>query len=196
MRPLAYVYPYAILFWAAFLWAFIREAGLISRAQKASVSGGAPADKGSLLVVMLTQGLAFAAAFSLAWMPWGRYGDQRIAFWIGIAVLIAGAVLRRLCFRALGASFTGEVRVRPDQRVVAAGPYRWVRHPSYTAGILMIVGVATALGSWVGATIAFVMSVAGYVYRVRVEERALMATLGDTYRDYTKATKRFIPFVI
>ena len=40
------------------------------------------------------------------------------------------------------------------------------------------------------------MSVAGYVYRVRVEERALMATLGDTYRDYTKATKRFIPFVI
>src|SRR5947209_10776018 len=176
MHPLVYVFPYAIVFWVGFLWAFGRESLVLGRAQKAAASGGAPDDKGSLRVVMLTQAVGFAAAFSLAWMPWGRYANPRAAFWIGLVMLIAGAVLRRLCFRALGASFTGEVRVRPDQRVVAAGPYRWVRHPSYTAGILMIVGVATALGSWVGATIAFVMSVAGYVYRVRVEERALMAT--------------------
>jgi protein-S-isoprenylcysteine O-methyltransferase Ste14 len=111
-------------------------------------------------------------------------------------MLIAGSVLRRLCFRALGPSFTGEVRVRPDQRIVAAGPYAWVRHPSYTAGILMIGGIATALGSWVGTAIAFMLTVLGYAYRVRVEERALTATLGDAYRDYAAATKRFIPFVL
>ena len=196
MRPLAYVFPYAVVFWAVFLWAFVREAGVISRAGKATASGDAPDDKGSLRVVVLTQGLGFATAFWLAWMAWGRYADRRLAFWIGIAVLIAGAVLRRLCFRALGTSFTGEVRVRPDQRVVAAGPYRWVRHPSYTAGILMITGVATALGSWIGTLIAFVLAVIGYAYRVRVEERALAATLGDAYREYAATTKRFIPFVI
>ena len=113
-----------------------------------------------------------------------------------MAMIIAGAILRRLCFRALGASFTGEVRVRPDQRVIARGPYRWARHPSYTAGMLMITGVATALGSWVGAAIGLTLAVAGYAYRVRVEERALTATLGEAYRDYAAGTKRFIPFVI
>jgi protein-S-isoprenylcysteine O-methyltransferase Ste14 len=60
----------------------------------------------------------------------------------------------------------------------------------------MIVGAATALGSWVGVVIGFVLSAIGYAYRVRVEERALMTTLGDQYRQYVAATKRFIPLVI
>jgi protein-S-isoprenylcysteine O-methyltransferase Ste14 len=196
MRPLPFVFPYAAIFWVAFFWAFGREARVIRRAQKATASGGAPDDSGSLRVVMLTQGLGFAAAFSFAWVSRGRYADPRIAFWIGMTMLMGGALLRRLCFRALGASFTGEVRVRRDQRLIAAGPYRWVRHPSYTAGILMITGVATALGSWVGTVIAFGLALAGYAYRVRIEERALTATLGDSYRAYAAATKRFIPFVI
>ena len=88
------------------------------------------------------------------------------------------------------------MRVRPDQRVIVAGPYHWVRHPSYTVGILMITGVATALGSWIGTLVAFSLAVVGYAYRVRVEERALSATLGEAYRSYAATTKRFIPFVI
>jgi protein-S-isoprenylcysteine O-methyltransferase Ste14 len=196
MRPLVYVFPYAVVFWAAFLWAFGREALIIGRAQKAAASGGAPSDRGSLRVVTLTQAIGFAAAFTLAWAPWGRYANQRAAFWIGMAMLIGGAVLRRLCFRALGASFTGEVRVHADQRVIAVGPYRWTRHPSYTAGMLIITGVATALGSWVGTAIGFGFTVIGYLYRVRVEERALTTTLGDAYRQYAAGRKRFIPFLI
>ena len=196
MRPLAYVYPFAIIFWIAFLWAFGREAMIIRRATSATASGGAPDDAGSLRVVSLTQAVGFASAFILAWAPWGRYPNPAAAFWVGMAMFIAGAVLRRLCFRALGASFTGEVRVRPDQRVVAVGPYRWARHPSYTAGMLMITGVATALGSWVGSVIGLTLAVVGYVYRVRVEERAMTATLGDAYREYAAGTKRFIPFLI
>lgn len=196
MRPLAYVFPYALIFWVVFLWAFVREAAVIGRAQKAASSGGAPDDKGSLRLVMVTQALGFVAAFWLAWFARGRYANPYVAFWVGIVLLVAGAVLRRLCFRALGASFTGEVRVRPEQRVIVAGPYHWVRHPSYTAGILMITGVATALGSWLGTLIAFLLAVAGYAYRVRVEERALAATLGDAYRSYAATTKRFIPFLI
>jgi len=196
VRPLAYTFPYFIVFWVVFLWAFVREAAVIGRARKGVAAAHAPDDKGSLGVVMLTQSIGFVVAFSLAWMPWGQFADRRAAFWVGMAMLIAGAVLRRLCFRALGASFTGEVRVRPEQHLVTAGPYRWVRHPSYTAGILMIVGVATALGSWMGAVLAFVLAVVGYAYRVRVEEQALMTTLGATYRDYAAGRKRFIPFVV
>ena len=196
MRPLAYSFPYALVFWIVFLWAFVREASIIGRARKGAARDGAPDDKGSLRVVMLTQGLGFLAAFSLAWAHWGRLADPRAAFWIGMLTVLAGTVLRRLCFRALGASFTGEVRVRPEQQVVSDGPYRWVRHPAYTAGVLMIVGVAIALGSWIGALIALLCTTAGYAYRVNVEERALLATLGEPYRAYRARTKRFIPFVI
>ena len=57
MRPLAYVFPYALIFWVVFIWAFVREAGVIGRAQKAASSGGAPDDKGSLRFVVLTSEL-------------------------------------------------------------------------------------------------------------------------------------------
>lgn len=196
MRPLAFTLPYVIVFVAVSIWGYVAEARLIRKAIGETASARAPQDKGSLAVVMLTQSLAFAAAFFLAWTPFGRVHDQRIIFWIGIAVWVAGAVLRRLCFRALGQSFTGEVRVRSEQRVITSGPYRWVRHPAYTAGTLMIVGVALTLGTWLGALIALPLTLVGYGYRVQVEERALTETLGPAYRDYASRTKRFIPFIV
>jgi protein-S-isoprenylcysteine O-methyltransferase Ste14 len=198
MRPLALRFPYVIVFIAVVLWSFVREEQLVRRAAQASVSGDAPADRGSLYVVIVLQGLGFLAAVTLPWIParWMHFPNERVAFWCGIALMIAGAALRRMCFRALGESFTGEVRVRADQRVVTTGPYRWVRHPGYSAGILMAIGVGIALGTWLGALISAVLTVIGYAYRISVEERALVNGLGDSYRDYMKRTKRFIPFVI
>jgi len=198
MRPLAFTLPYVVVFIAVFLWSFVLEERIVLRAAKATASGNAPADRGSLYVVMVTQGLGFMAAFILAWIApvWARFPNERFAFWSGLALMIAGATLRRMCFHALGESFTGEVRVRADQRVVTTGPYRWIRHPGYSAGILMSIGVAVTLGTWLGAVVGAACTVLGYAYRVSVEERALVATLGDSYRDYARKTKRFIPFVI
>lgn len=181
---------------AVFLWSFVAESTIVARATNAAARGAAPDDRGSLGVVMMTQGVAFLAVFWLAWTRYGRFHDQRVAFWIGIAIILAATTLRRICFRALGQSFTGEVRVRDDQRVVTSGPYRLVRHPAYTAGVLMVVGVPLTLGTWLGALIATVLSVAGYAYRVAVEERALATKLGAPYLEYMARTKRFIPFVV
>src|SRR5207244_11386939 len=66
----------------------------------------------------------------------------------GIGCLVAGGLLRRHCFRMLGDSFTYDVRVATGQRVVERGAYRYVRHPSYTAGLLLLGGIRLALGNW------------------------------------------------
>jgi len=196
LRPLVFTLPYFIYFAAAFGWAFIGEARVISRARKGVSADGAPDDHGSLKTVLRTQMLGFLAAFWLAWKPWGRFPDARVAFWVGLALYVSAAILRRLCFRALGESFTGEVRVRSDQHVVQSGPYRFVRHPSYTAGILLNAGTGVMLGTWLGTLILVTLTTLGYASRVRVEERVLAAKLGAPYSDYMSRTRRFIPFVI
>ena len=198
MRPLAFTFPYIVVFLGVFVWSSVREDRIVRGAVKASVSGDAPADRGSIYAVIGLQGLGFFAAFLAGWIapPWARFANERVAFWIGMALLIAGVALRRICFRALGESFTGEVRVRPGQRVITDGPYRWVRHPGYSAGILMAIGVGVALGTWLGTLGVAALTVIGYLYRVSVEERALVRTLGDPYREYMKQTKRFIPFLV
>jgi protein-S-isoprenylcysteine O-methyltransferase Ste14 len=141
--------------------------------------------------------LAFVAAFPLAWAPALQVAApvRGMVFWSGVALLIAGSLLRRHCWRMLGAYFTGDVRVQANQPVVAAGAYSFLRHPSYTAGVLMNIGVGLALGSWASAFLLTVASLLVYSYRIKVEERVLLAAIGEPYRDFMRTRKRLIPYV-
>ena len=95
----------------------------------------------------------------------------------------------------LGKHFTGDVKASAEQPVIDTGAYRWIRHPSYTGGILMYLGTGMALTSWLSTLIITLAGALGYVYRVRVEEQALRNNLGGRYQEYMRRTKRFVPFV-
>jgi protein-S-isoprenylcysteine O-methyltransferase Ste14 len=109
--------------------------------------------------------------------------------------MIVGMALRWYAIWVLGASFTCDVATRPGQEVVQSGPYRWMRHPSYTGSLMTVLGVLLCCDNLVSPA-ALAVAVAGYAYRIRVEERALATDLGSAYRDYMKRTKRLIPFLI
>ena len=193
MTPLPFLFPYALLFWAVDVWAFAPEFGIVRRARKNQTA----ADSKSLQVILLGMSLALFLSFPLAWVPSLQFAaaHRAAAFYGGIATMIAGALLRRHCFRMLGASFTGDVQARADQEIVQRGAYRILRHPSYSAGVLLNIGVGVALGSWGSAVLLAVVSIAVYSYRIAVEERRLLAVIGDPYRQFISTRKRLIPFV-
>ena len=197
MRPLLFVLPHAIVFWAVFLWAFTPEFRIVNAAMKESKKEDSK-DAGSVKVIMAVMQLAFFAAFPLAWvrgtmMP----AESRLfVFYGGVGLVFLGSVLRRICWKALGEYFTGDVRAREGQPVIQSGPYKWVRHPSYTAGMLMNLGIGFALTNWLSVGILLIATAAAYGYRVHVEERALVAELGAPYADYMRSHKRFIPFIV
>jgi protein-S-isoprenylcysteine O-methyltransferase Ste14 len=112
---------------------------------------------------------------------------------VGIAFLIAGSLLRRHCWKPLGEHFTGDVQAEAYQPVITRGAYRWVRHPADTGGILMFAGIGVALASWGSFAILVVAAIVVYGYRVRVEERALVQTIGEPYVAYVKTHKPFVP---
>ena len=161
------------------------------------------ADRGSYAAVMVLMSAGYWSAFYFA----GRSaGDPafRAPFascffgpwsaWAGAILVVGGTLFRQWAIRALGEYFTRSVRVSPDQRVVEDGPYRWVRHPSYTGGMLAAIGVGLALGNAVSLACLLLASLAGFGYRIHVEEKALVETLGEPYRVYRARTKRLIPF--
>jgi len=184
---------FAIPFWIVFFFAFVREGRVIRGSFTTTPS---EQDAGTFRALVIGSPLALATAIAASFLPWLTIAWPAIAVLLGMALLIAGAVLRRLCFNALGTSFTGTVIVAKDQAVVQSGPYRFVRHPSYTAAFLMFIGVGLALGSWLSVAILFLAHCYLYGRRVAVEERALLDTLGTPYREYMSRTRRFIPFVI
>ncbi len=196
MRPLVFTVPYAWVFWAVYAWAFWPELLLVTRADPSARSRSSR-DAGSLRVIALGMWAAMLAGFWLSFLEVGRFHvGEKLWFWTGVVLLAAGSLLRRLCWHTLGEYFTGDVQARVDQPVIERGPYRWVRHPSYTGGLAMFLGIGLSLQSWASLLVLVATSVAVYAFRIIVEERALAQTLGDRYRDYQKRTKRLIPFVI
>jgi protein-S-isoprenylcysteine O-methyltransferase Ste14 len=185
--------PFAIPFWLVFFFAFVREGRVV---QGSFATTPSEQDAGTFRALVIGSPLALVAAIAASFLPWLTIPWPEIAVVLGIALLIAGAVLRRLCFNALGKSFTGTVIVAKDQTIVQNGPYRFVRHPSYTAAFLMFIGIGLALCSWISLAVLFLAHCYLYGRRVAVEERALLDTLGAPYREYTSRTRRFIPFVI
>jgi protein-S-isoprenylcysteine O-methyltransferase Ste14 len=118
-----------------------------------------------------------------------------VAAWIGLALLWCGVVLRFWSFRTLGRYFTFVVQTSGDQPVIDRGPYRAVRHPSYAGLLLAVLGLALFIENWLSVAGLVVAVGGGLVFRIHVEERALLDNLGDAYRDYAATHKRLIPFV-
>lgn len=153
-------------------------------------------DRGShgLLILSLFAGIA-AAFFCLGAVPRAAMPVPGALFWAGIATMLAGVAFRWYAIRVLGRFFTRDVATHEGQVVVEKGPYRLIRHPSYTGNLLVVAGIGLALANWASLAVVLAFALAGHAYRVRVEEQALCAALGDAYRDYMKRTRRFIPWV-
>lgn len=113
----------------------------------------------------------------------------------GVAVFAAGIVLRWYSIIHLGRFFTVNVAIAADHQLVDTGPYRFVRHPSYTGALLAFVGFGMVMRNWASVLVISMPVALAFLYRIHVEERALIQALGERYRAYIKRTKRLIPFV-
>jgi protein-S-isoprenylcysteine O-methyltransferase Ste14 len=157
--------------------------------------GGKRQDRGSYLLLVLCILAAGVIALLSTTVPWFRIGGEPIPFILGVVLAWGGIVLRAASFRALGRYFTFHVETRPDQPVISTGPYRVLRHPSYTGLWLTIVGLALMCGTWIALAAALLLPAVGLAVRIRVEERALKAELGEAYLAFAATRKRLIPFV-
>ena len=117
-------------------------------------------------------------------------------FYAGMGLMIAGIIIRQWSIAVLGRYFSTSVGIQKDQKVVQTGPYRLVRHPSYTGALLIMVGIGLALQSWGAVLVILMISAITYGYRIRMEEKVLVSELGDEYLQYMKKTKRIIPYLL
>jgi protein-S-isoprenylcysteine O-methyltransferase Ste14 len=153
-------------------------------------------DRGTKWILALAFYFGIAAALAIARVPRLRvYANNWWTFGLGVAIVLAGAVLRDWAILSLGRWFRREVTIEPGQRIVRRGPYRFLRHPSYTGLILIFTGFGLVFGSWVGAAAALLIVFAGMLPRIRVEERALAQAFGPDYTDYASSRARLLPYV-
>lgn len=199
MLPLIYTDPRAAsIFLAACLIWLLPEMFATSRQMaKASRKDAAVRDQSSLGILLGLQWIGLFLNFSVGWffpaaaIPWQR----TMAFALGVICILLGVALRWYSIRILGRYFTRDVAVSSDQHVIQVGPYRLIRHPAYSGTLLTMLGVGLATANWASLTSLLLCVIGGHLYRVQVEEKALIAAIGQPYIEYMRHTRRFIPLL-
>jgi protein-S-isoprenylcysteine O-methyltransferase Ste14 len=165
---------------------FVLEVSLRVR-EAAQGRGGRARDRGTRILVAVSIGAPIGIAAASDAPKLG------IPTAIGLVVMWLGLATRIWAVVSLGRSFRTTVEVDPDQAVVTTGPYRWIRHPSYTGLLLIVAGFGLAADNWLSIAACLVLPFPAILRRIHVEEAELEHVLGDTYRAYRSHSKRLIP---
>jgi protein-S-isoprenylcysteine O-methyltransferase Ste14 len=122
-------------------------------------------------------------------------GKTPTVFWSGIVIILLGFALRVWAVTTLGASFRTTVEINVNQEVIKSGPYKLIRHPSYTGLLMFCLGYGIAVQNWLSLLVAVVLPLSALIYRMQVEEKALVTSLGSDYEAYRCQTKKIIPWI-
>jgi protein-S-isoprenylcysteine O-methyltransferase Ste14 len=151
-------------------------------------------DHGTYWLIQAGQAAALAAGlFAPRWAP--ATNLPTLVWPVGAVIIVLGTAVRVWSLRTLGNHFRRDVHVQAGQDLVTTGPYRWLRHPSYTGALLLFVGVGIGQANALSVLLLTVLPVAVYLRRIRVEEAALCAGLGDLYHVFAADRARLVPWL-
>jgi len=127
------------------------------------------------------------------WITWSLLPISEWIRWLGLIVGVMIMLVVRWVLHTLGCNVSETVLTKLHHQLITTGPYRWVRHPLYTAGIVLFCSIALMQGSWLllvttGIAASFIRFIV-----IPVEERALVARFEDSYEIYRKQTGRLLP---
>ena len=167
---------------------------LVAAVTRTRKGGGKVQDRGSMLLLWT---VIFASIWSSSWVRDTLLGIRfHNAAWLlplSLAVLVAGLVVRLTAIYTLGRSFSVNVAIRPEQKVQRAGLYRFVRHPSYLGMLIIFLAVGLEARNWLSLAIMLVPTTLALLYRIHIEEAALLGAFGEEYAGYSRDTSRLIP---
>lgn len=128
-------------------------------------------------------------------LPGAKIPGQPASFFIGVGVVCAGLCLRWFAILTLGKYFTAVIMTQENQPLIQHGPYRLVRHPSYTGVLVIMGGMGILIGNWFSVLAILLCFGIGLLYRIEKEEQELLRAFGSEYEQYRKHTKRLLPFI-
>lgn len=172
---------------ASEIWIFSRD--------RARVAGRLE-DRGSRRVVVLAIIAAITLALAAASVPGTAIDLPPAALtFAGVVLMLAGIVFRLTAVRTLGRFFRTSVTMQDDHRLIADGPYRWLRNPSYSGSMTTLTGFGLAIGNYLALAFAILLPLAGYWWRIRIEEASLAGRFGPRYDEYRAVRWALVPFV-
>ena len=138
----------------------------------------------------------FIYMISPQWMMWSVLPLPIWLRWIGAGLGVLSVLLFLWTHRALGSNFSGTLHIKKNHTLITHGPYRWVRHPLYTAILMMFIAFFFLSANWFIGLLGVLTITLIMVSRTKKEEKMMIEKFRDEYGAYMKRTGRFLPRLI
>jgi protein-S-isoprenylcysteine O-methyltransferase Ste14 len=113
---------------------------------------------------------------------------------LSLAIVMAGAACGVWARLTIGTNWSGVVTFKEDHELIQSGPYRFVRHPIYTALLFMGLGSALDYGRLYGF-ILLVLAAGALIWKMRLEEKLMTEHFPERYPAYRRRVKALVPFI-
>jgi protein-S-isoprenylcysteine O-methyltransferase Ste14 len=130
------------------------------------------------------------------WLAFGSLSLPVWLRWTGVALALAGFALLQWAQVTLGKSWSDTPRMLKEQTLITRGPYQFIRHPIYTAFILILGSILLISANWFIGLAWLGMTVLEVTSRIGFEESLMLEYFGDQYREYMKRTGRLLPLLL
>ena len=184
---------------AVLIVAFIAHRGYYTRKYAADNPEPTPS-RSSALAQRLTTVLIVLAPVALLlylmsprWLNWAALSVADGLRWAGLALALVGFGLLQWAQNTLGRHWSDAARLQADHQLVTAGPYRWLRHPIYSAFLLILSAPLLLSANWLVGGLWLGMTCLDVAGRIRTEEALLLERYGDLYRAYCRRAGRILP---
>ena len=183
-----------LIFWIVWMtwWASEFLLNIIVRSGKNDKKGH---DKNSLVLIWIIIAIAITSGIIIANQLKMPISNSYIIHYIGLSVIVGGMIVRFISIWTLGRLFTVDVTIRENHKIKKDGIYRMIRHPSYSGSLLSFIGFGISLNNWLSLMTITVLMTAAFLYRIRVEEKSLIAQFGSDYLNYKRDTYFLIPWI-
>jgi protein-S-isoprenylcysteine O-methyltransferase Ste14 len=127
------------------------------------------------------------------WLVWTSLSFPHWLRWTGIGLALLGFALLQWAQNTLGTNWSDTPRMIREQSLVTSGPYRFIRHPIYTAFLLILGSTLLISANWLIGLAWISMTILEVASRIGFEEQLMREYFGDQYLEYSKRTGRLLP---
>jgi protein-S-isoprenylcysteine O-methyltransferase Ste14 len=155
-----------------------------------------PEPVGPIVLLFLSAAIIVVFAAAPHFLAWAALPLPEAVRWTGLGVAFVAFALLEWAQSALGRNWSLRAQLLESHELVTVGPYRWVRHPMYSAGLLASVSVLLLSANWLVGGCWLLMHVWQFTLKIPLEEELMTQQFGDAYRQYARTTGRLIPRIL
>ena len=184
-----------IIYWAAMVVEIVIRAPVSKKQRKESKSERRVNSLEKVLVGMLSLSMLILPLIYSAtpWLDFANYSLPTWAGWLGVALMLLALFIFWRAHADLGPNWSPSLEIRTGHKLITNGIFGYIRHPMYASAWIWAIAQPLLLQNWVAGFLNLLVFILFYSLRVRAEEKMMLDTIGDKYREYMNKTGAVFP---